>query len=86
MADTSDRVAYEGLWEDIVRHGASFAGKRVRVLVLKNEATPSLTQIAQQWVEESVRLNPEPGPEIRGLRGELRRFLTEKYRNQGLKL
>jgi len=86
MANTPERVAYEGQWEDIVRHSAAFAGKRVRVLVLVNEAAPSLAEIARHWVEECERLSPEPGPEIRGIKGDLRRILAEKYRHQGLRL
>jgi len=85
MPDESERIIFQGLWEDLLRHGSKLAGKRVRLTLLNVAGATLPADVARQWAEESERLTPEPGPEVRGIKGELRRLLMEKYRRQGLR-
>ena len=79
----------EGTWEEIARHGAELAGRRVRVTVL-DEAQPSqgldraLAGLIAEAERLSVELPPTPAPECEpadpGAEG-----IAAKFRRQGFR-
>jgi hypothetical protein len=80
---------YEGNWEDLLRHAAELAGKRVRITVLEVAGSPSrLDQaLADLIAEAEQRARAVPGghADVTSAKswGE---FVIEKYRRQGFDL
>jgi hypothetical protein len=85
MATTHQPVQIEGTWEEMVRHGGQFAGKRVRITVLPEDEQAELRRRASKLMAEVDALKPDPArPNLRGSAAEFANGVTEKLRDQGI--
>jgi hypothetical protein len=85
MATTQQPDQIEGTWEEIVCRGDQFAGKRVRVTVLREDDQAELRRRANKLMAEADALTPDPHrPELRGAAKEFADAIAEKLRDQGI--
>lgn len=76
----------EGQWEELIQHSDQFAGRRVRVTVLSDEksASLSLTNEVRRWLAEGERLDVTR-PNV-AKADPFNDVLAAKFRKQGLVL
>ena len=81
-----DHVEREGNWEDIVRAGQPFAGRRVRVATV-NDATDSrrLREGADRVLDQIDQTIPDPNPlPLQGSAAEFAEGVAADLRRQGI--
>lgn len=81
-------IQFEGTWEDILRRGDEFAGRRVRVTVLPQEtnaSAPSLDQLLAPFIAQAAIILRDPKlVVVGGHSAEFTEGIAEKLRRQGL--
>ncbi len=73
----------EGTWEELIRHPAAFAGKRVRVTVMPDQPAnrAALARSVGQWLADGDALQVTPQTSTSDASTTL---LVEEARKQGL--
>jgi hypothetical protein len=85
MATIQQSFHIEGTWEELVRHGDQFAGKRVRITVLPVEDQAELRRRATKLMAEADDCKPDANrPKLRDKPAEFADGVADKLRDQGI--
>jgi hypothetical protein len=85
MANIQQSIQIEGSWEEIVRRGDQFVGKRVRIIVLPEHDQDELRRRASKLIADVDHIEPDPDrPRLRGIASEFADGVADKLRDQGI--
>jgi hypothetical protein len=81
-----EQRTFEGTWEEVARHGAELAGRKVRLIVLDGPASPvMLDRSLAHLIADAERL-VDLLPPAQTSPDDWSEGVLEKYRRQGFEL